>query len=105
MTRSAFFLGSALAMFLAQTASAQVTMVRSIICIEYDKIKPVIEGRYEEKPFFEGIDVKSHALLKVFANPQTGTFTFLLMPDEKTACTLLAGERLRPSTSRPEKAT
>lgn len=70
-------------------------------CLPYDAFIEIAQKQYGERPVLQGVLTNSEAMLVVFANPQTGTFTTGLRMPSGQFCLHMAGDGMQPVTEKP----
>lgn len=94
------YLAAALLLF-ATTAHSTVVSSFRVICTDPSEFASTMEN-YGEKPLVRGVsnrvleDVPFQALVVVFMNPTTRTFTIAEKVNESTICSISMGEEIEP---------
>lgn len=84
---------------LGGSAVAQMPAPR---CLPYDAFVDVAQKSYGERPVLQGALTGGDAVLVIFANPETGTFTTGLKMPDGMFCLHMAGDGMGTVTGKPK---
>jgi peptidoglycan/LPS O-acetylase OafA/YrhL len=99
------FVVSAIALMIASAVSAQEppgVEFRTVeaVCFPAAGVASSLANEFGERPVIRGVTNVGN-LLVVTANPSTGSWTALLIPDRQTACIVVAGVGLQMANAPP----